>query len=450
MAQSNSVFSKSKSKTSLLFLVLILAFNFSCSSKKTDGGEPAPDPEAGFLRIKPEIKRFNESLKNSDTAQRAPYVVMVSLDGFRHDYEKMYGAKTLEAIAKNGVQAAGLIPIYPSKTFPNHYSIVTGLYADEHGLVSNEFLDPQYETGYSIGSNSVSEGKWYGGEPVWVTAQKNEMLTASFFWIGSEALIQGASPNWYAVYNGKVPNSDRVNQVISWLQLPEAERPHFITLYFSVVDDAGHAMGPESEEVRTSVQQVDELLEKLRTGIAETRLPVNLIVVSDHGMEKLDQTKTILIDESIDLTSYNVSGQGTMMKLHLKPGFPKSSIDQTVTALKTKKGPYRVWKRSEMKKFNYSKSPRSGDIIIEPDAPYLVYTKAPSSGIRGGNHGWDPQRFRSMHGIFYAEGPAFKSGVKLPAFENIHVQPLITHILGLKNAPKVSGNLDVTKGALVK
>ncbi|MFN8946035.1 MAG: alkaline phosphatase family protein, partial [Pseudobdellovibrionaceae bacterium] len=130
MAQSNSVFSKSKSKTSLLFLVLILAFNFSCSSKKTDGGEPAPDPEAGFLRIKPEIKRFNESLKNSDTAQRAPYVVMVSLDGFRHDYEKMYGAKTLEAIAKNGVQAAGLIPIYPSKTFPNHYSIVTGLYAD--------------------------------------------------------------------------------------------------------------------------------------------------------------------------------------------------------------------------------------------------------------------------------------------------------------------------------
>ena len=431
------------------FVAAVFVFLASCSAPQTESPKENTTPPITFQTVKPEIFRFNENAKNSAQAIKAPYVVMISLDGFRYDYDRIHGAKTLQSIARNGVRAEGLIPVYPSKTFPNHYSLVTGLYADEHELVSNEFIDPKTEATYSIGGPSVVEGTWYGGEPLWNTAQKNGFLTASFFWIGSEAPIQGMYPNWYVKYNGAVSADDRINQVMTWLKLPENERPHFISLYFSAVDDAGHATGPESSETKAAVQQVDEVISQLRDQMRATGLPMNLIIVSDHGMEKLDQTKIILLDPSIDLSPYQISGQGTMVKLYLKAGFPASQIDQTVAELRAKQnGPYRVWTRQEMKGFHFSKTRRTGDIIIEPDAPYLVYAKAPSSSVRGGNHGWDPQKFKNMHGIFFAEGPAFKQGVQIKAFENIHIYPLVTQILGLKNTPQVSGKLAVTKDLL--
>lgn len=432
-----------------LFFGAALLTLANCSAPPTQNSDGPKTPPITFQQVKPEIFRFNENAKNSAQAMKAPYVVMVSLDGFRYDYDKIHGSKTLQAIARNGVRAEGLIPVYPSKTFPNHYSIVTGLYADEHELVSNEFIDPKIEGTYSIGGPTVMEGKWYGGEPLWNTAQKNGFLTASFFWIGSEAPIQGMYPNWYVKYNGGVSQQDRINQVIEWLNLPEADRPHFISLYFSAVDDAGHATGPESPETKAAVQGLDQILAQFRDELNATGLPINLIIVSDHGMEKLDQTKTILLDPSIDLTAYDISGQGTMVKLYLKAGFPQTKINETVAELRTKQnGPYRVWSRQEMTSYHFSKTRRTGDIIIEPDAPYLVYAKAPSSSVRGGNHGWDPQKFKNMHGIFFAEGPAFKQGVQIKAFENIHIYPMVTQILGLKNTPKVSGKLAVTKDLL--
>lgn len=434
----------------LLLTIATGASQTSCSSKQTDGAKEPPRVET-FVKAQPQIFRFNESARNSAEAMKAPYVVMVSLDGFRHDYATKYNAKTLQAIAKNGVQANGLIPVYPSKTFPNHYSIVTGLYADEHKLVSNEFIEPKTGDAYSLGGAAVAEGKWYDGEPLWTTAQKNGFLTASLFWVGSEAPIHGSYPNWYAKYDGNVDNMDRVQQVMTWLKLPEEERPHFITTYFSLVDDAGHAKGPESNEVASAVAQIDEVLAELREQLLQTGLPIHLIIVSDHGMETLDASKVIVLDQKIDLSAFTVSGQGTMIKLYLKQGFRERSkiIETTVAALKTQATHYRVWTRQEMKKFHYSNSDRTGDIIIEVDSPYLVYVKPPTSEIRGGNHGWDPKRFSNMHGIFFAEGPALKKNVKLAAFENIHIFPLVSKILGLKKLPKISGKMEVTQGAFI-
>jgi predicted AlkP superfamily pyrophosphatase or phosphodiesterase len=451
MLHKNSFYLQFK-KTLTLSILMIGILQTGCSSKQTDG---AKDPQRieGFVKAQPQIFRFNENARNSEEAKKAPYVVLVSLDGFRHDYAEKYNASTLLSIPKNGVQTKGLIPVYPSKTFPNHYSIVTGLYADEHKLVSNEFVDPQTEETYSIGGSGVTEGKWYDGEPLWATAQRNGFLTASLFWVGSEAPIRGIYPNWYAKYDGKVDNFDRVDQVINWLKLPEDERPHFITTYFSLVDDAGHAKGPESKEVANAVKQIDDVIAQLRERLSQTGLPINLMIVSDHGMEALDSTKIIVLNQEIDLSKFTVSGQGTMIKLYLKKGFLQEReeiIKNTVSALKAEAGNYRVWTRQEMKKFNFSKSDRTGDIIIEPDAPYLVYVKPPASEIRGGNHGWDPKRFTSMHGIFFAEGPAFKRDTRLAAFENIHIFPLVAKVLGLKNLPKVSGKLSVTQSALVK
>src|SRR5579863_3743282 len=185
---------------------------------------------------------------NAAAQQSRPYVVMVSLDGFRYDYARKDGAKHLLALGKEGAVAAeGMIPAYPSLTFPNHYTLVTGLYPEHHGIVANNFYDPARKERYSYTNPATShDGSWYGGEPLWVLAEKQGMRTACFFWPGSEAAIEGVRPTYYMKYDSKFPNEKRVEQVLDWLKLPEAQRPHFITLYFSLTDSRGHEYGPES------------------------------------------------------------------------------------------------------------------------------------------------------------------------------------------------------------
>lgn len=436
---------------STVLSALLLSALIACSIVDSKSDAVKPSAPKSFLQSSPQIQRFEISARNTPQAMAAPYVVLVSLDGFRYDYPQRHGAQQLIEMAKNGVAAKSLIPIFPSKTFPNHYSIVTGLYADEHGMVSNEFHDPAINKDFSLGGNNAMESQWWEqGEPLWVTAGKSGYLTASFFWVGSEALIKNRYPNWYVKYDQNVAHEDRINIVLSWLRLPENERPHFITLYFSDVDSAGHSFGPEAPEVGQAVQVIDRDLALLRQGLADLKLPVNLVVVSDHGMEKLDSAKQVFIDTLIDTSPFIVNGSGTMMKFYLKPGLPATKIDEAVAELKKHGGPLRVWKRSEMTKLHYSKNERSGDFIVEMDAPYLAVLKSKGGKVSGGNHGWDPQKFTNMHGIFYAEGPAFKKGYELPSFENVNIYPLLAHILGITQLPKISGDLAVTKSALVE
>src|SRR5271156_2064002 len=234
-----------------------------------------------------------------------PYVILVSLDGFRYDYPNRYHADHLLALAAQGASAPeGMIPTYPSITFPNHYTIITGLYPEHHGIVANSFYEPVRKEIYSYHDKTVSDGTWYGGTPLWVLAEQQGMRSAAFFWVGSEAEIQGVRPSYYLKFDASFPNSKRVEQVLAWLHLPPEQRPHFITAYFSDADDAGHQYGPDSSQVADAVHELDREIGKLVAGIKESKLPVDLIVVADHGMAKVEGPPIHLDEYGLKLTSF--------------------------------------------------------------------------------------------------------------------------------------------------
>jgi predicted AlkP superfamily pyrophosphatase or phosphodiesterase len=438
------------SKGSYFMTTLMALFSFlaiSCTSNTKHVEPPLIISGADSMLI------YNSQATNSAETLTKPYVILVSIDGYRYDYNKLFAAPNLNRLAADGVQAESMKSIYPSKTFPNHYSLVTGLYADHQGIVSNEFFDPARGQTYSLPDRkTVEDGTWYFGEPLWITAELQGMLTASYFWVGSEANIKGMNPNYFFRYDSKVPYENRVDQVLAWLKLAPEKRPHFITLYFESVDNAAHQYGVNSEQTREAVMRVDAMIGRLRDGVAATGLAVNIVVVSDHGMQDLDKKKVIVLDESPDvariLAKFQTFGRGPQMLLYLNKGEDRSVIVEAQKILAKRAGKkYRVWRRDQMARFNYSSTPRSGDLVIEPEIPYVVGTRARPPVAEGANHGWDPNA-KAMQGIFYANGPAFKERSRIPTFENINVYPLLLEILGLQQRVPIDGHLENIQNAL--
>jgi predicted AlkP superfamily pyrophosphatase or phosphodiesterase len=381
---------------------------------------------------------------NAASQQAKPYVVMVSLDGFRYDYSRKYGAHHLLAVGKSGASVSeGMIPSYPSVTFPNHYTLVTGLYPEHHGIVANKFYDPQRKEYYSYSDPASStDGSWYGGTPLWVLAEKQGMRSACFFWPGSEAEIDGMRPSYYLKYNDKVPDKQRLEQVIRWLQLPAEQRPHFITLYYANVDHAGHQFGPESPQTAAAVKEVDGLVGMLWAALNHLQLPVDLIVVSDHGMER-EQGGWINLDKYADLSNFITVGP------LLYPN-SEAAAEKAYQQLKIKTDQFTVYRRKRVPaEFHYDSNPREGDPVIVPNGPYVIRANAPTGGTDRppelGVHGYDPATMKSMRGIFFAVGPDIRPGVTLQPFENVNVYPLIAKILGL-DPPKVDGSINVLSG----
>lgn len=380
---------------------------------------------------------------NSPEHWDRPYVVLVSFDGFRADYAQKFRSPQLQAMSTGGVTAEGLIPVYPSKTFPNHYSIATGLYADRHGVVANSFYDPGRDANYSIEkTKTVQDGSWYGGEPLWSVAIRQGMLASSFFWVGSEAEINGIRPTQYRIYDKKVPNQERLKTAMRWLALPKAQRPHLILLYFSDVDSAAHEFGTESSEVKTAVAELDSLLGQLRKGIAATGLPVNLLLVSDHGMQDLDKNKIEYPDDYADLSDFQVLERGPQMLLYLDKGESPELLQNTYLQLKAKARHFSVFKREDMpEELHFSRTARCGDLVLVARSPYSLMLSTDLRSIPAANHGYPPKEDKAMWGIFYAEGPAFKPGEKLTALENINVYPLVLKLLGLKAPTDIDGRI---------
>lgn len=387
---------------------------------------------------------------NSPQQQQKSYVILISADGFRYDYAEKYQAENLLNLRRQGVQAHSMLPAFPSKTFPNHYSIVTGLYPAHHGLVNNSFYDPQRKQTYSMRDRAmVEDGSWYGGTPLWVLAEQQQMVTASFYWVGSEAPIQGVFPTYHYKYNESLPIGKRIQTVVDWLNLPEERRPHLITFYLPEVDHAGHSFGPDAPETEKAVAELDENIKKLTEAVAQTGLPVNYIFVSDHGMIQIDQENTLSLPAAIDTAKFMVSGGGMVVELHAKD---KSAIKSTYKQLKKEASPeYEVYLKSNLpKKLKYGSADdtygRIGDIMLLSYAPKVFHfsRRKPSPGA----HGYDPKAVKEMHATFYAWGPAFKSGVELPSFENVHVYPIVTEILGLKINQKIDGNHKVAQEVL--
>ncbi len=376
-----------------------------------------------------------------------PYVILVSIDGYRSDYTDLYSPPALTALRARSASAA-LLPVYPSKTFTNHYSIATGLYAENHGIVANSFYDPQRKERYRLADRAkVEDGTWYGGEPIWVAAEKQGMLAANFFWPGSEAAIQGVRPSYFIPYNESIALSDRVQQVVKWLQLPADERPHFITLYFSEVDTAGHHFGPGSLQVKEAILKVDQAIGELVNKVQALPLPVNLVVVSDHGMQEVSTEKVEYLDDYTDLKGIRLEGEGPQVLLYAES---PQILEKVYRDLKRRARHFHIFKRAEVpRRLHYRKNPRIGDAVIIARAPYSIGTHAKLK-VEGGNHGFDVDVTPSMKAIFYASGPQVEGAQNLKDFRNIHVYPMILKILGLQLATPIDGDIQILGGIIKK
>lgn len=388
---------------------------------------------------------LSNQIENTEASKQKPYVIMVSIDGFRYDYAEKFGAKNILAMAENGSSGESMIPSFPSKTFPNHYTLATGLYPQNHGIISNSFYDKSTEKKYSIRNrDAVENGSWYGGVPIWNLAQLQGMVAASYFWVGSEANVNGLHPKYYYPYNKPTPYEYRVQRISEWLKLPEEVRPHLITLYFSLVDTQGHRFGPDADETKEAVLHVDEQIGMLRKVIEESGLPISLIVTSDHGMA--DITKLINIHDYLELERDQFYS-GPLAMIYTKN---EAETDYFYKKLQNREN-LKVYKKEAVPSYlNFNKGERIGDLVLITEPPYnIIYTEREITEVKpGGTHGYDPFEFKDMHTIFYIEGPKIKKNHVLSPIENIHVYPLVAHLLGLKIITPIDGKLEVTESIL--
>ncbi|MEZ0182610.1 ectonucleotide pyrophosphatase/phosphodiesterase [Flavobacterium oncorhynchi] len=368
------------------------------------------------------LTTFSQAQTNKDS-----YVVLVSMDGFRWDYAKQFKLQNLKQIASEGVHAKSMKPSYPSKTFPNHYSIVTGLYPDHHGIINNVFYDAALNESFSLSSDAKTDSRYYGGNPIWNLAEQQGVKTASFFWPGSD--IDKRNPSYFKKYDSKIPYGARIDTVLKWLQLPEKQRPHLVTLYFDEPDHTGHNFGPLSTETKKAVIKMDSIMGALSRRLDQLEIgkKINLIIVSDHGMASISNDKKVTVLDYLkpEWLGYKAV-VNPIMSLQAKAGCQ----DSIAKALK--KVPHiKFWKSTEVpKRLHYGTNPRVHDFVIEAKKGYSLVSKE-SQNIKGGTHGYDNNE-KDMHAIFYAKGPAFKVDKTVKTFQNVSVYPLIAHILGLQ------------------
>ena len=405
-----------------LFAVFLIGYHFGFSQPDT-------------------VQRIIGGRQNSPEQQQKPYVIMISIDGFRYDYAEKHGAKNLLALAHGGVKADGMIPSYPSLTFPNHYSIATGLYPSHHGLASNYFYSPRRKQFYAMKRReSFADGSWYGGTPLWVLAEQQQMLSASFYWVGTEADIKGIYPTYYYSYNEIIPIDRRIQTVVDWLKLPPEQRPHLITFYFPDVDHAGHEFGPDAPQTAKAVREVDKTIKRLYDAVKQTGLPVNFIIVADHGMTKIDTINTLPMPAVVDTTKFHIPRGFELVELYAKN---KEDILPTYEKLKREENHFKVYLKANMPAhLHYGENDDLhgviGDIMLIPTWPRVFHfsKRAPNPGA----HGFDPALVKDMYTIFYAWGPNFKTNTRVPAFENVNVYPVVAKILGLNYSEKIDGS----------
>ncbi|WP_326981014.1 ectonucleotide pyrophosphatase/phosphodiesterase [Chryseobacterium sp. MYb264] len=382
---------------------------------------------------------------NSVEAQTKPYVIMISTDGFRYDYAKKYNAENLLKFSNEGVQAKAMIPSYPSITFPNHWSLITGLYPSHHGLIDNSFYDYKRKERYAMtNSKNVEDGSWYGGIPLWSLAEKQNVISASLQWVGSASDASDTRPTYYYHYHKEFSPLQKIDKVISWLSIPEEKRPHFISLYFPEVDYNGHHFGPDAPQTENAVHVIDQAIGELVKRVNDLGLKdVNFIFVSDHGMTKIGNDNRIDIPEILlnkgDVDYYNSQ---TLLRVHVKDPKKVKTIYRELKAEKnvnyqvylTKKFP--TYLHFSTKDDHYN---RIGHILLVPDPGKTFLDKDEKSP--SGNHGYDPAIVQDMKSTFFAWGPKFKKELVIDEFPNVDIYPLVAKILNLKMISPVDGDL---------
>ena len=382
---------------------------------------------------------------------QTPRVLLVSLDGFRWDYLDRAPAKRLRELAQRGVRAERMIPVFPSKTFPNHYSIVTGLTPDEHGIVANVMRDPELGLFRTSDSLAQQDSRWWAGEPIWVTAEKQGRRAAAYFWPGSEAVIDGVRSTWWTRYDHGRPNATRVRQVLEWLALPPDSAPAFIALYLSDTDDAGHRFGPTASQTDSAIARVDSAVGALVDGIARLGLTsvVNVLIVADHGMVETSADRAIVLDDYIDLKRVEVVDWTPVAAIAPRAG----EEERVYRALAGKHPLLQVYRKGELPaRWHFHAHPRITPIVAVADEGWTITSRAQVAQWReegwtgGATHGYDPALV-SMGAVFVAAGPGIARGKQIPAFRNVHLYALMAHLLALQPAP-TAGSLDSVRAIL--
>ncbi len=369
------------------------------------------------------------------------YVLLISFDGFRADYLDWYETPNFDRMAAQGVKAKGIKPVYVSKTFPNHYSLATGMYAENHGLIANTFYDEKFDATYKIRDRTaVEDGRWYGGEPIWCTAEKQGVKSASYFWVGSESNAGGCRPSHSKRYDHDFPFQSRIDSVMTWFQKPEAERPQFVLLYFHEPDNIGHRYGPRSKEVGEIVKKMDDLLGQIldRSKELEIYPNLNIIALSDHGMAEISSERTILLSDYVDLKGVTQEGTGPFSFLY---GQTPERLKELVFELNKIPHITAYLKKDIPDRFHYRDHYRIKDVLVVPDEGWSIIDRDNNNMNyqTGGDHGFDNNLW-SMHAIFLADGPSFKDGYQCGTFENVNVYPLIAHILGVTSYSEIDGS----------
>ncbi|TYI22177.1 hypothetical protein ES332_A06G086000v1 [Gossypium tomentosum] len=432
--------SPSRPSTTIIFIALTLlacialsaalafAFLFYSSSS----------PSSSFSATLHNISRPLKKLEK-------PVVILISSDGFRFGYQFKTSTPNIHRLIANGTEAeTGLIPVYPTLTFPNHYSIVTGLYPAYHGIVNNHFVDPKTGEVFNMQSH---EPKWWLGEPLWETVANHGLKASTYFWPGSE-VKKGSwdcPKNFCMFYNGSVPFEDRVDTVLSYFDLPSSEIPVFMTMYFEDPDHQGHRVGPDDPEITEAVARIDGLIGRLIDGLEKRGIfeDVTIIMVGDHGMVGTCDKKLIFLDDLapwINIPVDWVQYYSPVLSIRPPPGYAPSDVvakmKEGLESGRVDNGKHlRVYLKEELpSRLHYAESDWIPPIIGLVDEGFTVEKKRTKHKECGGAHGYD-NAFFSMRTIFIGHGPQFARGKKVPSFENVQIYNLVTSILKLEGAP---------------
>jgi len=399
-----------------------------------------------LLLIIPVLFSCDEVNKSMENEKEQAYLIILSLDGFRWDYTENANTPTFDSLAKQGVRAESLKPSFPTKTFPNHYSIATGLYPDHHGIVLNRFYATDLGKNYSISKReTIIDGDFYGGTPMWNVAESQGMKSATLFWVGASADVNGMHSSHWSLYDEELSKSGRIDSISKWLNYEDNERPQLIMWYYHEPDATGHHFGPNSQERINMVEEMDAFLNDFF--IEMRKLPIfdnlNFIITSDHGMAQLSPEKVIILDEVVDTSDFKFwDGSNPVINFKVKDG----RIDKVLNDLELNKGHLLFWERNKIpEELHYGHNIRTHDITVTVDSGWSIYWSW-KQGNSLGTHGY-PNTCKDMHAIFYAAGPAFKNDYIQQTFNNVDIYPLVGEILDLK-MPDSDGEIENTKGML--
>ena len=377
-------------------------------------------------------------------------VVLIAFDGFRADYVDRPAAVNLRRLAARGVRAERMIPAFPSKTFPNHYTLVTGLTPEHHGIVANVVRDRELGLFRTNDTLAIWEPRWWGGEPIWVTAERQGRRAATYFWPGSEAAIGGVRPSWWYRYEHTRPNAVRVERVLEWLAMPADSAPALITLYFSDTDDAGHKYGPLAPQTDSAIAREDSALGAIMDGVDRLGLRdvVNIVVVADHGMAPSSSERLIVLDDYLEMSTVEIVDWTPVASIVPRDG----DVERVHRALLGKHPHLQVYRKGEVpERLHFNDHPRITPIVAIADEGWTIVSRAAAQRAAanpstGGQHGYDPELV-SMGAVFVAAGPGIAEGRVVPPFRNVHVYSLLAQLLGLRPAP-TDGSIDSVRAML--